>query len=381
MQPDSRLSNYDRFSAAHTPLQAHEEDEVRLSSRLESALKGALPNQEAKPIKNASTLQKENIHKDPLLSRIILKSFLSDIVFGSKDTRASKEEFDDFNSVYRELVKGKDSKIASFRSIDNQKISIPYRDSSIAATRFTKGADNPGKPLALIITGSFFAPEVYAAPLVKTYLDQGFNVLVIDPVGFGESQQVGEPTPANFIESAECAANYIRESLKVPNNKVVIHGYSIGGFAAVHLASLPENDGMNPVLDRCAASAEAIAVSDVKSHLPPLIGTVVAKIAGSFVKALVPFNLRKTLPKVHGKVFLAQTDLSDDEKRSEKKRMKSGSSFALVEKLESKKALRGVEITKVFDSGEHMTNFQETWVQNPLLSTTIEFKKWLKAIG
>jgi pimeloyl-ACP methyl ester carboxylesterase len=373
------------FGQSHAPLPdvalaaKHEAETIVLASKLAQALNNSLQKQEPQEAVISPAVKKLKTSKPNIFT-----AFVSDIVFGTKKELATGEEIIGYNNMFREMVKGQRSKIPAFRDIHSEKIEIGLSNApnspKIVAIKFTKEVAEHIKPMALIITGSFNAPEVYAAPLVKAYLDEGLDVLVIDPVGFGASQQAGSPSPENFLQSAEAAARYIREGLHIPNRFVVVHGYSIGVFAAAHVASLKVNDGMSAVLDRGAKSAEAVAIESVQASLPGVLGDVGAKVAGAIVHAAVHYDLKETLPNIHGKVFLAQTDLTPEELASEKKRKKGSSAYGFVESQQKKHKLDDVKITKVLEAGEHITSYSETWTRKPSSQANIQFKAWLHEV-
>jgi len=378
--PSSR--NLPGHEATPVEKQTHEQEAVahRLKEALANLPKENIAPSGTKP-KEVSELKGAELYKSNLLQRIILKSFLCDIVFGTKEQLAIGEVYRGFNDIYREMVLGKKSPWKPFHEIVTKKIEIPLSTqadgSKIACLKFAKEGGAKDKPVALIITGSYGPSETYAAPIVKSYLEEGFDVLVIDPVGFGESANQGSPTPENFLKSAEAATAYMRNELKVPNSKAVIHGYSLGGFAAAHAAGLKENEGMNVVLDRCPASSKVVAETFMKSTLPILIGSIGAKAAGKIVDSCIAYDLKELLPKIHGKVFVAQTDLAGDEAKSSNVRKKGFSAYALIEKLERKHKLDKVAITKSYEEGEHMTAYSDTWMRKQVSKTNKDFKAWL----
>lgn len=376
---------------ADSPVEKQDVEANRVAHRLKEALE-SLPKASAPAEKGLKPKLKERQGlKNSLLERLVLKSFLNDIVFGTKEELAIGEKFDGFNDIYREMVMGKKSLWKPFHEIVSKKIAIPLaagkENQSIIGYHFSKESKakekdtSKEKPLALILTGSFSASENYAAPLVTSYLEEGFDVLVVDPVGFGESQAAGSPNPENFLASAEAAAKYVHSELKVPNKNVVLHGYSLGGLAAAHVASLKENRGMHLVLDRCPASSQAEAEKFMKLTLPLLIGSVAAATAGKIVESCVPYDLEKLLPKIKGNVFIAQADLANGEATNSKLRNKGSSAYALVEKLERAHKLDKVAITKSLEEGEHVTDYSETWMRKTVSKTNQDFRVWLHKLS
>lgn len=62
----------------------------------------------------------------------------------------------------------------------------------------------------------------------------GFEVLVIDYQGFGNSQ--GEVSHQNLVDDAESALNYLEYKTKSRNISIILLGRSIGGHLAVKIA-------------------------------------------------------------------------------------------------------------------------------------------------
>jgi uncharacterized protein len=63
----------------------------------------------------------------------------------------------------------------------------------------------------------------------------GLNLVTFDYRGYGESE--GAPTEAGLCRDADAAYAYLRDSLRVPSDRIVIFGHSLGSAVAVDLAS------------------------------------------------------------------------------------------------------------------------------------------------
>jgi len=68
---------------------------------------------------------------------------------------------------------------------------------------------------------------------MEFYANRNFNIMIWNYPGYGRSQ--GKPTPDRILNSAECVYKYLREERGI--KKLVIHGESLGGAVACHLAS------------------------------------------------------------------------------------------------------------------------------------------------
>lgn len=63
----------------------------------------------------------------------------------------------------------------------------------------------------------------------------GFNVFAYDYRGYGTSE--GKPTESNAYEDIDSAYNYLTKNLKIPPEKIIVLGRSVGGGSAVNLAT------------------------------------------------------------------------------------------------------------------------------------------------
>ena len=63
----------------------------------------------------------------------------------------------------------------------------------------------------------------------------GFNVLAYDYQGYGTSE--GKPSEKNAYQDEEAAYDYLVASMKIPPDRIIIFGRSVGTGPAVHLAA------------------------------------------------------------------------------------------------------------------------------------------------
>ena len=95
--------------------------------------------------------------------------------------------------------------------------------------------DDPAAPWLLICHGNggnisdAGRPQHYAGLRAA-----GLNLLAFDYRGYGESE--GAPSEAGLYADAESAYRFLRDSLGVPPERVVIFGHSLGSAVAVELA-------------------------------------------------------------------------------------------------------------------------------------------------
>jgi fermentation-respiration switch protein FrsA (DUF1100 family) len=91
----------------------------------------------------------------------------------------------------------------------------------------------------------------------------GLNLLAFDYRGYGESG--GSPSEAGLYRDAEAAYEYLRDTLAVPPERIVLFGHSLGSAVAVELATRVPAAGL--VLDGALVSVIARA-QEVYPYVP-----------------------------------------------------------------------------------------------------------------
>jgi abhydrolase domain-containing protein 17 len=71
-------------------------------------------------------------------------------------------------------------------------------------------------------------------PFLQTMQEQGYQVVAYDYSGYGLSG--GNPSEQQSYLDAAAAYQYVRDRLKVPSNRILLYGHSLGGGVAFHLA-------------------------------------------------------------------------------------------------------------------------------------------------
>ncbi|MBE9106336.1 alpha/beta hydrolase [Nostoc cf. edaphicum LEGE 07299] len=71
-------------------------------------------------------------------------------------------------------------------------------------------------------------------PILEKLHAWGFSVFAFDYRGYGTSQ--GKPTESHAYEDMNSAYNYLTQNLKIPPEKIIVLGRSVGGGSAVNLA-------------------------------------------------------------------------------------------------------------------------------------------------
>jgi len=72
-------------------------------------------------------------------------------------------------------------------------------------------------------------------PFLKEYHDKGFAVFAYDYHGYGTS--AGKPSEKNTYMDVTAAFNYLTRTAGVRQDRIIVHGYSVGGGPSVYLAS------------------------------------------------------------------------------------------------------------------------------------------------
>jgi fermentation-respiration switch protein FrsA (DUF1100 family) len=74
-----------------------------------------------------------------------------------------------------------------------------------------------------------------AAFFLEELRNAGFAVFAYDYRGYGTSE--GKPSEENTYQDAQTAYKYVTEELKIPSEKIIFHGRSLGGAVTVDLAT------------------------------------------------------------------------------------------------------------------------------------------------
>lgn len=72
-------------------------------------------------------------------------------------------------------------------------------------------------------------------PFLERLHSWGFSVFAYDYRGYGTSS--GRPSESNTYGDANAAYNYLTQQLKIPANRIIVYGRSVGGGSATELAS------------------------------------------------------------------------------------------------------------------------------------------------
>ncbi len=92
--------------------------------------------------------------------------------------------------------------------------------------------------------------------------NSGFNVLIFDYRGFGQSS--GSPDEAGLYTDAVAAWDYLVETRGIPKGRIIVLGRSLGGAVAIELATRVKPVGL-------IVEATFTRMADVARHLYPLL--------------------------------------------------------------------------------------------------------------
>jgi abhydrolase domain-containing protein 17 len=128
----------------------------------------------------------------------------------------------------------------------------------------------------------------------------GFNILAYDYRGHGTSD--GSVSEQNAYQDADAAYRYLTEQLKIPANKIIVYGRSLGGAMAINLASKRPVAGL--VVESSFTSAFRVVVPF--SVLPFEKFNSIAKIATIRCPVLIMHgDTDRTIPFSHGQQLYA----------------------------------------------------------------------------
>ncbi len=92
----------------------------------------------------------------------------------------------------------------------------------------------PGNGAMLICHGNGGNISYRGDSLQRFQEHLGCSVLIFDYPGYGKSE--GKPTEAGCYASAEAGLRWLTEQQKIPANRIILYGESLGGGVAVEMA-------------------------------------------------------------------------------------------------------------------------------------------------
>ena len=126
--------------------------------------------------------------------------------------------------------------LASFEwcnTLDGERLAVRY---------IPRSAERVGtSPLTSIFFHGRRGSIVHAMKQAQRDADQGMDVYMVDYRGYGAS--TGTPSEQGLRLDAETISRYVQES-GVPRSRIVLHGYSLGCVAALHVATTTDDYAM-----------------------------------------------------------------------------------------------------------------------------------------
>jgi abhydrolase domain-containing protein 17 len=105
----------------------------------------------------------------------------------------------------------------------------------ISALHFSKATPDKATPAYTLLYIHGNATDLgNIRPHLQSLHSLGFNVFAYDYRGYGTSD--GTPSEQNAYQDAETAYTYLTQHLKVPPERIIAYGRSVGGGSAVELA-------------------------------------------------------------------------------------------------------------------------------------------------
>jgi pimeloyl-ACP methyl ester carboxylesterase len=117
-----------------------------------------------------------------------------------------------------------------------EKVEVPFESSSLPGLFFKAG--KPGAPTVVVFDGMDNCKEMSVLFCGLEFAARGWNTLAIDGPGQGESLRLRELYARHDYEAAGSAAyDYVAGRADVDPRKVVVMGYSFGGYYAARVAA------------------------------------------------------------------------------------------------------------------------------------------------
>ncbi len=178
-----------------------------------------------------------------------------------------------------------------------------------------------------------------AFPITKFYIKQGINIMLFNYGGYGNSE--GTPSVQSTYADVEAAYHYLKTEKQIPDKRIIVHGVSIGGGPATHLASLYPID---LVLDRTYAR----------------LGNIVGGFLGMITDYLYPYDNVAKIKHIKGNIHIVE---ASDDKVMGRHHVKE--IFQEILRTRHKDAF-GSEIDKLRSHyiTEVPTGHTDTWLQN-----------------
>lgn len=203
-----------------------------------------------------------------------LSKTLANMTFGDPDER--KGITDDKKEVMKEVRAAIDQQVqlgtaapVSIAIKGNRQLSGNFFSAEGHNLRTAQNnAPDTTRPVVLFLSGSGGTAEEYGTDLAEFYQESGASMLAANFRGYGGSSDC-QPSEQTLLEDAQAMLQYLLD-LGYPEDKIIIHGFSMGGAVAGKIQAHYEKKGLKfrgLVMDRPMVSV----TGGVDAHAPDAI--------------------------------------------------------------------------------------------------------------
>ncbi|CAN5194104.1 alpha/beta hydrolase [soil metagenome] len=176
-------------------------------------------------------------------------------------------------------------------------LKLPTSDGGTIAAKFY---ENDAAAHTILFSHGNAEDIGHVEPFVKRLRDQGFAVLTFDYRGYGLSD--GSPSEDKAYKYIDAAYDYLLNDLNIPAERIILHGRSLGGGVALHIATRKPVGGL--ILESTFTSAARV-LTRIKV-LPFDKFDNIGKIAAVACPVLVIHGkMDNTIPFYHGEKLYA----------------------------------------------------------------------------
>lgn len=135
----------------------------------------------------------------------------------------------------------------------------------------------------------------YESGIMSTPLSKGYSVLGWNHPGFAGS--TGAPYPAQEENAIDCVMRFAIDHLRFPENKIILYGWSIGGYTATWAAmNYPSIQSL--ILDATFDDVLPLAIMTMSSSLEGLVRNV--------IREYLNLNIAEQLNRYNGTLLLVR---------------------------------------------------------------------------